>query len=117
MPPFAPQMQWEVVAVGQLAPEPTDRAPRPVRANDEKTRQALLAEVYRSRSRAAQLERDGQGGATPKTLLAARLAALRALEDYSAALRLRGWPTPRKLAREMQLLRCLCGIRRPRLHS
>jgi hypothetical protein len=32
------------------------------------------------------------------------------LENYSAALRLRGWPTPPKMVRETQLLRSLCGI-------
>jgi hypothetical protein len=86
----------------------------------EQTRQALLAEISRSKGRAAQLEGEAQQsvsphsrGATAQTLFRARRDTLTALENYSAALRLRGWPTPPKMVREIQLLRSLLGIRCP----
>jgi hypothetical protein len=104
--------------------QPRVRTSEPVSLDGEKTRQALLAEVYRTRSRAAQLERDAQGsvthqsrGGTAQTLLRARWDTLEALENYSAALRLRGWPTPLKMVHEIQLLRSLCGVTRARLDT
>jgi hypothetical protein len=99
--------------MGEPESKPTDVRPGPVRVNGEDARKALLAEVFRSRSRAAQLEREPPGGATQLTLLRARSATLDALENYSAALRLRGWPTPSSMAREIHLLRSLCGRPRP----
>jgi hypothetical protein len=88
---------WEGVTVGQSSSASAEGAPRPVSANHEKTRQSLLAEVHRTRSRAAQLEREAAAGATSVPLLRARRAALEALENYSAALGLGGWPTPRRM--------------------
>jgi hypothetical protein len=103
-----------VAPVWQPPSQPTNRTPEPLRVDGEKTRQALLAEVYRTKGRMAQLERETQGhqtrGATAQALLRARVETLEALENYSAALRLRGWPTPPKMVRETQLLRSLCGI-------
>ena len=108
------------VAVGQHASEPTGRTPGPAGANGERARQALLAEVYRTRSRAAQLERETQKvathqtrRATPQTLLRARLDTLEALENYRAALSLCGWPIPSRMALEIHLLRSLAGYRTP----
>jgi hypothetical protein len=102
--------------VGEPESRPADRSPELVRADDESTRRALLAEVYRSKDRVAQIEREmplGKGrrdrGPTAQVLLEARRNALQALENYSAALRLRGWPTPTKMVREIHLLRSLCG--------
>jgi hypothetical protein len=90
----------------------------PVRVDGEETRQALLAEISRRKSRAAQLEAEMQQsvspqsrGATAQTVFRARRDTLRALENYSEALRLRGWPTPPKMVNEIQLLRSLLGIR------
>ena len=84
----------------------------------ERTRQALLAEISRCRSRAAHLEGELQQsvspysrGAAAQMLFRARRDTLDALESYSTALRLRGWPTPPKMLREIQLLRSLLGIR------
>lgn len=107
--------------MGQHASKPTDRTPGPAGADGEKARQALLAEVYRTRSRAAQLERETQEvatnhqtrGARPQILLRARLDTLEALENYRAALSLRGWPTPSRMALEIHLLRSLAGYRTP----
>lgn len=88
----------------------------PAGANGERARQVLLAEVYRTRSRAAHLERmthevptHQSRAATPQMLLQGRLDYLNALENYRAALRLRGWPTPSSMTREIHLLRSLCG--------
>jgi len=102
--------------VRQSESAPTDRTPGPVSANDEETRQALLTQISRSQSRMALLASSAPGNATPQTLLAARRATLRALENYSAALSVHGWPTPRRMVRDIQLLRRLCGITRPSLH-
>jgi hypothetical protein len=85
------------------AADPT-RAPGWV---DQKALEALLAEVNRCRSGVAGLEKEAQDGATALTLLRARRAALDALESYSAALTLRGWPTPRKIVLDIHLLRSL----------
>jgi|tagenome__1003787_1003787.scaffolds.fasta_scaffold17183349_1 hypothetical protein len=95
-------------------PEPTEGRPPARGLADHRALQALLEEVSRSRRRAAQLANEASGGVTPLDLLAARRTALRALEDYSAALSLRGWPTPPKLVREMQLLRTLSTSRKRR---
>lgn len=97
------------VAVGQPVYESTDRTPGSVRADSEWARQVMLAEVFRRRSRAAELERETQDKTSPLTLLRARQDILEALENYSAALRLRGWPTPTKMTREIHLLRSLLG--------
>lgn len=72
----------------------------------------LLSEVLRTRK--IQSQRQGQRGVTAQALLTTRRAALRALEDYTAALRRRGWPTPPQMARDIQLLRALCGVDRSR---
>jgi hypothetical protein len=84
----------------------------------EQIRQAMLAEIARRKSRAAQLEREMQQsvspqsrGATAQTVFRARRDTLKALENYSEALRLRGWPTPPKMVNEIRLLRSLLGIR------
>src|SRR5215212_2092929 len=100
-------------AVAQPASAPTPGTPGRIWRNDESTRQALLAEVHRTRSRAAQLEKEAAAGATSVPLLRARRAALQALENYSAALSLHGWPTPRRMVCDIQLLRSLCASRRP----
>lgn len=109
------------LAVWQPVSKPTGRTSSgPAWVDGERTRQALLAEVFRSKSRTAQLERGTQAGTThqtPRALLRARRDTLEALENYSTALGLRGWPTPPKMAREIQLLRSLCGIRRPGLDT
>jgi hypothetical protein len=109
---------------GVTVSEPVSRSPerpaRPLWLDGKDTRLALLAEIDRRRSRAAQLEGDTQQsvspqsrGATAQVLFRARRETLKALEDYSNALSLRGWPTPPKMVREIQLLRSLLGITRP----
>jgi hypothetical protein len=101
--------------VGQPESRPTDRSEQ-VRADNEDTPRALLAEVYRSKSRTAQIARDTprvrsrlERSRADQRVLRAREDTLEALENYSAALRLRGWPTPTKMGREIRLLRSLCG--------
>jgi len=68
----------------------------------------LLAEVLRTRQ--IQLEEQGQRGASAQTLLPVRRASLQALENYTVALHQRGWPTPPRMSRDIQLLRALCGV-------
>lgn len=70
----------------------------------------LLLEVHRTR--AAHLHGQGERGATHQSLAPVRRAALEALENYSAALREQGWPTPNQMTLDIQLLRALCGLQR-----
>ena len=66
----------------------------------------LLAEVLRTR----QIQLEEQRGASAQTLLPVRRASLQALENYTVALHQRGWPTPPRMSRDIQLLRALCGV-------
>jgi len=75
---------------------------------DGSSLRALLMEVHRTR--AAHVEGQGERGATVQSLIPVRRAALKALENYSAALDERGWPTPAHMKLDIQLLRALCVI-------
>jgi hypothetical protein len=77
---------------------------------DASSLRTLLREVHRTR--AAHLHGQGERGATNRTLIPVRRAALEALENYSAALHEQGWPTPAQMKLDIQLLRALCGVQR-----
>jgi hypothetical protein len=100
----------EAVAMCELGTGPSDR-PASAAGNGENSLRVLLLEVQLTRARHAryQVER----GASTQTLLPVRRAALRALENYSSALRQHGWPTPPQMKLDIQLLRALCGIQSP----
>lgn len=113
--------QGQAVTVRQPSSKSPEHPGRPLWVDGENRRRALLAEIARRRSRAAQLESEAQQsvspqsrGATAQALVRARRDTLKALEDYSDTLCLRGWPTPPKMVREIHMLRSLCGMTKTR---
>lgn len=97
------------VAVG--GPGSTGQSPGRASAGGGSSLRLLLLEVHRTR--AEHVERQSERGATLQTLLPVRRAALEALENYSAALNERGWPSTAQMRLDIQLLRALCGVQRP----